>query len=48
MPVNQLTKCAEALALRRGWPEELGGVYVDEEMPTAGADVSAARKREAR
>lgn len=33
MPVNQLTKCAEALALRRGWPEELGGVYVDEEMP---------------
>jgi phage recombination protein Bet len=34
MPVNQLTKCAEALALRRGWPEELGGVYVDEEMPT--------------
>ena len=34
MPINQLTKCAEALALRRGWPEELGGVYVDEEMPT--------------
>lgn len=33
MPINQLTKCAEALALRRGWPEELGGVYVDEEMP---------------
>jgi len=32
MPVNQLTKCAEALALRKGWPEELGGIYVDEEM----------------
>jgi phage recombination protein Bet len=34
MPINQLTKCAEALALRRGWPEELGGIYVDEEMPS--------------
>jgi len=33
MPVNQLTKCAEALALRRGWPEELGQIYVDEELP---------------
>jgi phage recombination protein Bet len=32
MPINQLTKCAEALALRKGWPEELGGIYVDEEM----------------
>ncbi len=32
MPVNQLTKCAEALALRKGWPEELGGIYADEEM----------------
>ena len=35
MPVNQLTKCAEALALRKGWPEELGGIYVDEEMQHA-------------
>lgn len=34
MPINQLTKCAEALALRRGWPEELGQIYVDEELPT--------------
>jgi phage recombination protein Bet len=33
MPINQLTKCAEALALRRGWPEELGQIYVDEELP---------------
>ena len=35
MPLNQLTKCAEALALRKGWPEELGGIYVDEEMQHA-------------
>jgi phage recombination protein Bet len=32
MPNSQLIKCAEALALRRGWPEELGGIYVDDEM----------------
>jgi phage recombination protein Bet len=34
MPISQLTKCAEALALRRGWPEELGDIYADEEMPS--------------
>jgi phage recombination protein Bet len=35
MPLNQLTKCAEALALRKGWPEELGQIYSDEEMQHA-------------
>lgn len=35
MPINQLTKCAEALALRKGWPEELGNIYTDEEMQHA-------------
>jgi phage recombination protein Bet len=34
MPIAQLTKCAEALALRRGWPEELGGIYTDDELPS--------------
>lgn len=46
MPAGQLAKCAEALALRRAYPHDLGALYVDEEMgqadnhapaPTAGA-----------
>ncbi|MGH3427727.1 MAG: phage recombination protein Bet [Mycobacteriales bacterium] len=32
MPHNQLEKCAEAKALRKGFPDELGDVYVHEEM----------------
>lgn len=35
MPVGQTEKCAEAKALRRGWPEELGQLYADEEMQQA-------------
>jgi phage recombination protein Bet len=35
MPLGQTEKCAEAKALRRGWPEELGQIYVDEEMQHA-------------
>ncbi len=35
MPHNQLGKCAEAKTLRRGWPEELGGMYTDDEMGQA-------------
>ena len=27
-----LKKCAEAAALRRGWPEDLSGLYVEEEI----------------
>lgn len=29
---EQLAKCSEMLSLRRGWPEELGGVYIAEEF----------------
>lgn len=35
MPKLMLAKCAEAQAIRRGWPEDLSGVYSDEEMDRA-------------
>lgn len=38
-----LPKCAEAQAIRKGWPEDLSGIYAQEEMERAQAiDVTAA------
>lgn len=48
MPIVMITKCAEAQALRAGWPDTFGGVYAEEEMAQAvAADASEVVQQEA-
>lgn len=43
MPKGQLAKCAEALAHRKAFPRELGGMYANEEVERVDTDIPFAK-----
>jgi len=42
-PDHMIEKCAEAYALRRAFPHDLGGIYLEDELPPAPADAAPQR-----
>jgi len=49
MPAHMLMKCARAGALRMGWPEDCGGLYIEEEWsPEPSGELIEAPKRKER